>query len=297
MKLVVFDVNNAACSLAISPNWYSMMVDCWSNSEKDCPVDIIKNNITNWWMKEINGYSLTLLHITHPDDDHIKNSEKVLSDLPPYLLSRRRLSEFSNDIYKNIDDWYKEGFDQKYIYEPSTIVDWWWETKIFWIPMQDIQNDQLLSWSIKNNSSYVRLIDYNWVRILFWWDMEKEWWDWLSNNDDSFISEMKKWINILIAPHHWHKSWFPKSLFDLTGNIDFAIFSKWSEDYSTWTDVSSQYNWYCKWIIYRNRWDWRVYYWYVLTTRANWQIEIDINMFGHTYIYTEKASSSHRCIS
>jgi beta-lactamase superfamily II metal-dependent hydrolase len=40
---------------------------------------------------------LDLLAITHPDDDHINNSEKVRNVLYPTLLQRRRLSEFPHE--------------------------------------------------------------------------------------------------------------------------------------------------------------------------------------------------------
>src|SRR5665213_448101 len=97
MKITVFDVSNAACALVVCPKGYSMMIDCGSHSEKDCPVDLINAwKKTDWLshMKDINGHPLTLLHISHPHDDHVRNSEKVKNNLAPYLLHRRRYEEF-----------------------------------------------------------------------------------------------------------------------------------------------------------------------------------------------------------
>ena len=41
MKLIIFDVGNAFCSLVSSPNGYGLMVDCGSNEDKENPVDAI----------------------------------------------------------------------------------------------------------------------------------------------------------------------------------------------------------------------------------------------------------------
>lgn len=43
MEIVVFDVGNASCNYICSPNKYAMMIDCGSSSEKQNPVDFIKN--------------------------------------------------------------------------------------------------------------------------------------------------------------------------------------------------------------------------------------------------------------
>ena len=43
MKLIIFDVNNAACNIIVCPNGYGLMVDCGSHGDKECPIDDIKN--------------------------------------------------------------------------------------------------------------------------------------------------------------------------------------------------------------------------------------------------------------
>lgn len=43
MEIVVFDVGNASCNYICSPNKYAMMIDCGSSSEKQNPLDFIKN--------------------------------------------------------------------------------------------------------------------------------------------------------------------------------------------------------------------------------------------------------------
>lgn len=71
-----------------------MMIDCGSSNEKPNPVDIIKNfnagNCEPFKSKPFvtslgKAYPLALLHITHPDDDHVRNSERIYNELTPYL--------------------------------------------------------------------------------------------------------------------------------------------------------------------------------------------------------------------
>ena len=90
MEIVVFDVGNASCNYICSPNKYAMMIDCGSSSEKQNPLDFIKNcnNSRDGLFKtkpfvtsEGKSYPLALLHITHPDDDHVRNSERVYKEL------------------------------------------------------------------------------------------------------------------------------------------------------------------------------------------------------------------------
>jgi len=48
MKIIVFDVNNAACNIVVCPNGYALMIDCGSHKEKLCPVFQIKNTYKKW---------------------------------------------------------------------------------------------------------------------------------------------------------------------------------------------------------------------------------------------------------
>jgi glyoxylase-like metal-dependent hydrolase (beta-lactamase superfamily II) len=138
MKLIIFDVNNAACSLAVCPNGYSLMVDCGSHSEKEkCPVDLINSWKDNYLkLTQFNGYYLTLLHITHPDDDHVKDAKQIKEKLPPYLLHRRRFEEFPRE--ENIHDDYKKHLDLEYRGDPIEFKFGFNQNKIFQIPMNII---------------------------------------------------------------------------------------------------------------------------------------------------------------
>lgn len=300
MKLIIFDVNNAACSLAVCPNGYSLMVDCGSHSDKECPVDQINLIYKNWlditpYTAISSGikYRLALLHITHPDDDHVKNAKKVKEELTPYLACKREHEEFPSD--ENIHDEYKKYIDKEYRGKNPESISWGFsQNKTFRIPMHIIFEDEDLFEKVKNNSSILRFIEYGGKKILFGGDLEKAGWDWLAKNDQDFIDTMKNGIDILIAPHHGHKSGFPTSLFDLTGNVKISILSKASESEKDDTDVSSQYSQYSDGISYKNLSDKQLYFAEgTLTTRSNGNIFLKIGEDGNVNVFAEKASPNH----
>lgn len=297
MKLVVFDVWNAACSLAVCPNWNSMMIDCGSNSEKECPTQAIKRlqkflsmkKHSNWTLQ----YDLTRLHITHPDDDHVRNAMNLLKEMPPAILHRRPVSMFPTE--EQIHEEYKIHLDEKYTGPVVTYPDWWWEHTEFQIPIESILWDEELSKKIKNNSSMLKYIRYAGVRILFGGDMEWAWWNRLLDNDKVFVEIISQGIDIFIAPHHGHTSWFETRLFETMGKVKISILSKWSEANIEWTDVSTQYWSRSEWINYYNLNDKNTYFADgVLTTRSNGNIYFSVDPNWVISVFADNASSNHK---
>ena len=236
-------------------------------------------------------YKLALLHITHPDDDHVRNAERVRKELIPYLVHRNNCSLFSDSNSINQD--YKKYIDSVYNGNDPEIVDYGLDAnEVFCIPFEEVQTNVKLNKKVRNNSSILRYIKYNGYRILFAGDLEKDGWEWLCNNDLRFIRLMKEGLDILIAPHHGHVSGFPKSLFDLTGNVRCVIHSKDSEANKDGTDVSSQYGDYCDGIAYEALSDNQFYKGKVLTTRSNGDIYLSV-CNGSLDVWTSKASSNH----
>lgn len=302
MKIIVFDVGNAACSVVSSPNKYGLMVDCGSHSEKENPVDLLNvKEIKDWLGLKLYvtqkgvSYKLGLLHITHPDDDHVRNAKKVKKEFEPYLLHKREFEEFPDGDQINSD--YKEYIDKKYRGSNPETINWGFEiNKVFKIPMDILKSNEDLNKKLRNNSSILRYIKYNGIRILFTGDLEKEGWNWFIENDKLFISYLKEGIDILIAPHHGHKSGFPKALFDITGNVKVVIHSKGSEGNIEGTDIATQYSTYSDGVIYKNLNDENCYVGKVLTTRSNGHIFIEV-LNNDFKIYTAKASSNHKKVN
>ncbi len=296
MKVIVFDVGNAACSVISSPNKYGLMIDCGSTNDSTNPVDHFLENkewlgIKKYTTQDNRSYELGLLHITHPDDDHVRNAKRIKEEIPPYLLRRRRFEEFPKEEQINQD--YKTHLDNAYRGSNPETIPWGFHTdKSFQIPMNILLSDEYLKKKIKNNSSIIRFFEYHGTRILYAGDMEKSGWEWLAKNDKDFIETMGNGLDILIAPHHGHVSGFPKELFDLTGNVRMIIHSKGSEGNIEGTDVSTQYSNKADGVIYTNLNDNSQYKGKVLTTRSNGNIYLHIQPDSFT-VWTEKASSNH----
>ena len=301
MEIIIFDVGNASCNYICSPNKYAMMIDCGSSIDKQNPVEFIKAcNSGNEGLFKLkpyvssNGkmYPLALLHITHPDDDHVRNSERVYKELTPYLLEHTYTEQY--DDSNTIDKFYVENLDKEYRSISTESIDWGFEDDLtFSIPIETVKLDPKLKSKVRNNSSIIRYIRYNNVKILFAGDLETAGWDWLAENNVYFRNLMKKGLDVLVAPHHGHDSGFPKALFNLTGNVKTIILSKDSEGTKEGTDVYKGYSNYANGVYYYNILDKKTYEGKVLTTRSNGNIYIFVDQSDGLYIATDKASSNH----
>ena len=295
MKLIIFDVGNAFCSLVSSPNGYGLMVDCGSNEDKENPVDAIYR-YRNWLQlrsyvtRQGVSYPLGLLHITHPDEDHVRNAVRIKKELTPYLMQKTRWEEFPDG--QEIHSEYRSLLDNPYRGSNPEMVDWGFDiNKTFSIPIEVVRNHPNLKDKVRNNSSILRYIACNGVKVLFTGDLESVGWEWLIAHDHDFLQTIKCGVDILIAPHHGHKSGFPKALFDIIGNVKMVIHSKDSEADKDGTDVASQYSNYASGVIYRvingGKHQGRV-----VTTRSNGNICIEIKDRSFN-VWTEHASANH----
>ena len=296
MKLIIFDVGNAFCSIISSPNGYGMMIDCGSNGDKDCPVALVQSNkkwlgLKNFVKSTGESYPLGLLHITHPDDDHVRNAKKIKEQLEPYLLRKREFEEFPDG--DKIHNEYKEHIDKRYRGTNPETINWGFdENKIFQIPMDTLKNDENLSRKLRNNSSIIRFIKHNGIRILYTGDLETPAWEWLVKNNQSFVDTVKDGVDIFIAPHHGHNSGFPQCLFDIIGNVQMVIHSKGSEANIEGTDVSNRYGDNTIGMVYKSLNSGDFYRGKIFTTRSNGHIFIQITDISF-HVWTSKASCNH----
>lgn len=301
MEIIVFDVGNASCNYICSPNKYAMMIDCGSCTEKENPIDVLNELVgcgdispRNYVTKQGKSYPLALLHITHPDDDHVRNSDRVYKELTPYLLRHTYTENF--DDAKSIDNSYKQKLDLAYRGFNHEKIDWGFDVnKDFCISVDTVKSTQGLKDKVRNNNSIIRFIEYKGVRFLFTGDLETAGWDWLIANDKDFVDTVKNGVDVLIAPHHGHESGFPKALFDLIGNVCVIILSKDTEASKEESDVYSNYSAYATGVKYTTRKN-EVYEGKVLTTRSNGGILIEVVNDNQFSIYTDKASSNHKRI-
>lgn len=300
MKIIICDVGDAACAIVTAKSGYTMMVDCGSKSDKTNPIETFKNQkgwlgAKDYVTKARVQYPLTLLHITHPDDDHVRNAARIKNELRPYLLVNNDFELFTDGADINTD--YKENIDKVYRGNNPEVIPWGFEfNEIQGIPVSVCKVDEELKSKERNNSSIVRYIKQDGLGILFCGDLEKAGWEFFVEHYLSFLQILKdNGVNVLIAPHHGHKSGFPKALFDAIGNVDVVILSKDTEANKDESDVSTQYSNYSKGCKYKALNDKNVYWGKVLTTRSNGNIYIESTAKGFI-VWTDRASSNHKKI-
>ena len=278
LKMVICDVGDAACAILRSPNGYAMMIDCGSggSTDKENPVDLVYR--TRRWLdiKEYSpGHPLTLLHITHPDDDHVRNARRISKELCPLLLHRTRREEFYNPLHEDSD--YVKFLDEPYRGHGRYNIDWGFErNKTFRIPLDVIKGNDSLKAKARNNSSIIRYVRYCGIGMLFCGDLEEAGWEYLCNqpNFQEIIQEGS--VDILISSHHGHRSGYSKALFKQIGKVQIVIHSKGSEANKEETHVSHAYRQYATGVDYYP-WTTKKYQkGYVLTTRNNGNIYIVI---------------------
>lgn len=301
MKIIICDVGNAACAIVTASNGYTMMIDCGCHADKTNPVETFNANkkwlgARDYISKRSISYPIALLHITHPDDDHIRNAIRIKKELTPYLLHKNEY-EFFSDSNKINQDYIKE-LDKPYRGDNPEYINWGFNVNITTkIPVSICKTNINLRDKERNNSSILRYIKEGNLGILFCGDLEKNGWDYLIQHEQNFVNALKSnGVNILIAPHHGHKSGFPSALFDTIGNIDVAILSKDSEANKEGTDVSTQYSSHSNGYKYKSINDGHSYYGKVLTTRSNGNIYIASNSDTEhdcMKIWTDKASPNH----
>lgn len=277
------------------------MIDCGSSTDKTNPVDLIKlwNQSDGIFSAKPfvtstgKSYPLALLHITHPDDDHVRNSDRVSNELTPYLLVHTYTENYWDADSINQD--YVKELDKEYRGNNPEPIDWGFDQDVtFSIPIETVKSDPSLNGKVRNNSSIIRYIKYNGVRVLFTGDLETAGWEWLAKNNAYFVSLMREGLDVLVAPHHGHNSGFPNALFELTDHVKVIILSKDTEASKEGSDVYSGYFNYADGVEYFNINDKCSYQAKVMTTRSNGFIYIQVSPQYGLCLAAEKASSNHK---
>ena len=281
MRVILFDVGHGFCAFLKSSTGCTLLIDCGC-SESFSPIKYIRQNELGG-VTPINGRYLTELIVTHPHDDHIKDINRVISELPPCLLLR---SQFNwNDVktpgcdeseYENLNvyaPW------QATYSAPPTIQPNWGQMQIqaFRVP-QVLVSGSNNSKAI-NNSSYAVIVSFTGSiykkKFLFGGDMETSGWEALLKSNAQFCQAVAG-TTFYFASHHGHCSGFSSALFSAIGTKPHLnLISVTEKDES----VDGGYSGNAQGVYFGPN-DLR----YTLTTRTHGSIFLDTDATGYTVV-------------
>lgn len=231
MVLKVFDVAHGSANFLISPTGRTELVDLGARADWSPLLHIHSSYIAH-------GTQLGRLVLTHHHGDHLDDVYN-LPDRMPSLVVRRGLSgsyaqacRESNSTGGQQKAEYFDSLFGTYLYENSAIqtVEAWGIAISGWmLTEQQASAVTGTSNSMANCCSLVRLYDHNGTKFLLCGDMEKEGMaELLATN-----AEMRgavQGVNVLVAPHHGHRSGFSTELMRAIGGPDIVIASIMSGD-------------------------------------------------------------------
>lgn len=201
-------------------NWDMFYIKHWSDNFSiiDCCLnDENKELIVGEIIEEKKWKSITRVISTHPDQDHIswlKYLNEKIDILNFYCVQNEATKNEETDDFKEycilrdnpkktfyISEWVK----RKWMNETND-ERWWAWINVLW-PIIDNEFyldelDKVKEWESPNNISPIFTYHLNdWLKVIWMWDLENEFMEKILDN----VTLSK--CNILIAPHHWRKSW------------------------------------------------------------------------------------------
>ena len=223
----VFDVSQGSCNFMISPTGKTEVID-FGTENNWSPINHIFSNYIG------ESGVLDRLVLTHHHGDHIRDWDS-LKHRSVDLVLRRNFEGRYQEVCENSNlpegNRIAKAFDSHFASfngtpAASKVSSDTWGVTIHQSSLSVEAADELSSTdnSAANNSSFVRLYDHNGTKILLAGDMETEGMEALLIKNPTFKSLIHG-VNILIAPHHGHKSGFCSSLIDAIGKPDIVIAS------------------------------------------------------------------------
>lgn len=240
MILKVFDVDQGSCNFIKTTTGKTELVDFGGKLNWSPVKHIFDNYIVR------NG-RLDRLVLTHHHGDHLQDWGSFMGRRPDMLLRRSLSGDYlyacrrsnSSGKQKLAEDFDAAFSSWTHSVDPNKLSEEYWGFKLIWrsLTVEEAQEVSSTDNSLVNNCSYVRLYNHNGTKILLAGDMEKEGMVLLLKENPTFRSQLKG-VNILVAPHHGHKTSFCTELFDATGQVDIVLASMMSGD----TFVDTRYS-------------------------------------------------------
>lgn len=232
MILKVFDVDQGSCNFIKTSTGKTELVD-FGGKLNWSPIEHVYDNYIDYDKK------LDRLVLTHHHGDHLKDWGSFLGRRPSMVVRRRLQGEYDDACRRS-----NSAGGQQLARQFAAIFDSWNGKPSDWEISEEAWGVRILSRCLSfdqansvsgtdnervNNCSYVRLYDHNGTKILLAGDMQKEGMALLLKNNPTFKSELRN-VNVLVAPHHGHRSGFCTELFDAIGQVDIVVASMMSGD-------------------------------------------------------------------
>lgn len=212
-RMFFFKVWNWHCTYIEFPNWQNALIDVKITDET--PYENVLNILLEADIKKLN-----YLIITHPHQDHIWWLSKIVQNIEIDEFIYSPIYFKPNPTY---NDWhiYEEMKKWNYCKKQFAVKKWWYT------PIDDCRIDYLApidyllntQYDNVNNNWLLLKITCRWHSIIIPWDIEKDAWEYIDNNDI-------KDTTLLLASHHWNNSWYHlekiKSM-----NLAFVVISTW----------------------------------------------------------------------
>ena len=281
MILKVFDVDQGSCNFIKTSTGKSELVD-FGGKLNWSPVEHVFANYVQ------RGGKLDRLVLTHHHGDHMKDVDAVDAGHIDMVLRRPLEGDYLAACRRSNTDagqQLAERFQRKFASYTEAAPDWKVSDQAWGIHIEqgslsvaEAASVSSTDGSLANNCSYVRLYDHNGTKILLAGDMEKEGMALLLKKNPKF-REALRGLNVLVAPHHGHKTAFCTELFAAAGKVDLVIASMMSGDQYVDTRYSDSN------CVSGVRWDDGAVK-RLLTTRTNGAITVESSGTGGFHVTT-----------
>lgn len=223
MDLIVFNVDHGLCVLVRTPSGHAVMIDIGCSDEFK-PADWVANPL-NIDLVEHQGRRLAWLVVTHPHDDHVEGIDSLISNLQPSILTRQKnlnwtaiLNPKDGDPSENAKTYqlWQRSYSQPVVHRPDL------QCSFQHFALKPSEADALggTLQNKLNNSSHVCVFTWE-ARPGYVWKVVV-----CGDNEEKGLQALLKkpgfreavsGADVLVTPHHGHKSGFCREFMDAVG--------------------------------------------------------------------------------
>lgn len=247
MDLLVFKVDHGLCVFVRTPNGYGVMIDIGS-SEQFKPTSWLANE-NNLRLNRHKGRRVSWLVVTHPHDDHVEGIDDLIQRLQPAILLRHKdydwptiLDPAHGEPSKNAKRYHE--WEQGYAHPVTDYPDLGCDFKKHALTPKEAGLLGGQPNNILNNTSYVCVFSWADWKMVVCGDNEEAGLEALLSTKPDFAKDIAG-ADILVTPHHGHKSGYSNEFLKAIGRPFACISSVQAKDEHTddrYTEAASGLN-------------------------------------------------------